>query len=192
MPEYRVRVAGPHGLHARPAARFVRAVQESGLPVRVDRADGAGAGPVNAASILGVLSLGVQGGEEIVLTCEDEPAGPGGTGGGDAAGGDGEGAGGPGGTGGARGAGGTRSAGGPGGTGGAGSAGRTGGAGEGTGRGGGGGMGGAGDAEGHAGGRPDAGAIARTDGGGRAEAVLRSLADLVSGNSPEDPSHPAP
>ncbi|NYV77219.1 HPr family phosphocarrier protein [Streptomyces sp. UH6] len=107
MPEYRVRVAGPHGLHARPAARFVRAVQESGLPVRVDRADGAGAGPVNAASILGVLSLGVRGGEEIVLTCEEQPAG---------ADGDGDGA----------------------------------------------------------------------------EAVLRSLADLVSGNSPEGPARPAP
>ncbi|WP_448317323.1 HPr family phosphocarrier protein, partial [Streptomyces sp. CO7] len=35
MPERRVRVAAPDGLHARPAARFVRAVQDSGLPVRV-------------------------------------------------------------------------------------------------------------------------------------------------------------
>jgi phosphocarrier protein len=69
-------VAGPHGLHARPAARFVRAVQASGLPVRVDRADGAGAGPVNAASILGVLRLGVRGGEEIVLSCEDTDGDP--------------------------------------------------------------------------------------------------------------------
>jgi phosphocarrier protein len=70
MPERRVRVAAPEGLHARPAARFVRAVRDSGLPVRVARADGAGAGPVNAASILGVLGLGVRSGEEVVLSCE--------------------------------------------------------------------------------------------------------------------------
>lgn len=70
MPERRVRVAAPEGLHARPAARFVRAVQDSGLPVRVARADGAGAGEVNAASILGVLGLGVRRGEEVVLSCE--------------------------------------------------------------------------------------------------------------------------
>ncbi|MET8576150.1 HPr family phosphocarrier protein [Streptomyces sp. NPDC005012] len=74
MAERRVRVAGPDGLHARPAARFVRAAQESGLPVRVARADGAGAGPVSAASILKVLGLGVRGGEEIVLSCEGEGA----------------------------------------------------------------------------------------------------------------------
>ncbi|MEU3555430.1 HPr family phosphocarrier protein [Streptomyces fragilis] len=78
MPERRVRVAAPQGLHARPAARFVRAVRDSGLPVRVARADGAGTGPVNAASILGVLGLGVRRGEEVVLSCEG--AGAAGTG----------------------------------------------------------------------------------------------------------------
>ncbi|MER5480303.1 HPr family phosphocarrier protein [Streptomyces sp. NPDC002734] len=77
MPERRVRVAAPDGLHARPAARFVRAVQDSGLPVRVARADGAGVGPVNGASILGVLGLGVRRGEEVVLSCEGAGAGAG-------------------------------------------------------------------------------------------------------------------
>ncbi|MFE5210841.1 HPr family phosphocarrier protein [Streptomyces sp. NPDC056600] len=77
MPERRVRVAAPDGLHARPAARFVRAVQDSGLPVRVARADGAGVGPVNGGSILGVLGLGVRRGEEVVLSCDGDGDGTG-------------------------------------------------------------------------------------------------------------------
>ncbi|MDT0266209.1 HPr family phosphocarrier protein [Streptomyces sp. DSM 44915] len=65
MVERRVTIGWPEGLHARPASIFVRAATATGVPVTVARAGGA---PVNAASMLAVLSLGAQGGEEIVLT----------------------------------------------------------------------------------------------------------------------------
>ncbi|MGK5448115.1 HPr family phosphocarrier protein [Streptomyces radiopugnans] len=72
MAERRVTVGWPEGLHARPAAVFVRAVTSSGVPVTVARPDGE---PVNAASMLSVLGLGVEGGQEIVLASAAEDAG---------------------------------------------------------------------------------------------------------------------
>ncbi|CAL9543288.1 MULTISPECIES: HPr family phosphocarrier protein [Streptomyces] len=71
MAERRVTVGWPEGLHARPAAIFVRAVTSSGVPVTVARPDGE---PVNAASMLSVLGLGVEGGQEIVLASAAEDA----------------------------------------------------------------------------------------------------------------------
>ncbi|MBN3931933.1 HPr family phosphocarrier protein [Streptomyces verrucosisporus] len=71
MAERRVTVGWPEGLHARPAAVFVRAATASGVPVTVARPDGE---PVNAASMLSVLGLGVEGGQEIVLASADEDA----------------------------------------------------------------------------------------------------------------------
>ncbi|MFJ7945317.1 HPr family phosphocarrier protein [Streptomyces sp. NPDC096354] len=67
MAERRVNVGWTEGLHARPASIFVRAATASGVPVKVSKADGS---PVNAASMLAVLGLGAQGGEEIVLSSE--------------------------------------------------------------------------------------------------------------------------
>ncbi|KQX92657.1 MULTISPECIES: HPr family phosphocarrier protein [Streptomyces] len=67
MAERRVNVGWAEGLHARPASIFVRAATASGVPVTISRADGT---PVNAASMLAVLGLGAQGGEEIVLASE--------------------------------------------------------------------------------------------------------------------------
>ncbi|UCM90875.1 HPr family phosphocarrier protein [Streptomyces marincola] len=64
MAERRVTIGWAEGLHARPASIFVRAATAAGVPVSVARAGGA---PVNAASMLAVLSLGAEGGEEIVL-----------------------------------------------------------------------------------------------------------------------------
>jgi phosphocarrier protein len=58
MAERRVNVGWAEGLHARPASIFVRA-------------DG---NPANAASMLAVLGLGAQGGEEIVLASDAEGA----------------------------------------------------------------------------------------------------------------------
>jgi phosphocarrier protein len=72
MAERRVTVGWPEGLHARPAAVFVRAVTSSGVPVTVARPGGE---PVNAASMLSVLGLGVEGGQEIVLASGAEDAG---------------------------------------------------------------------------------------------------------------------
>ncbi|WP_329173935.1 HPr family phosphocarrier protein [Streptomyces sp. NBC_01477] len=71
MVERRVNVGWAEGLHARPASIFVRAVTAAGVPVTIAKADGS---PVNAASMLAVLSLGAQGGEEIVLASNAEDA----------------------------------------------------------------------------------------------------------------------
>jgi len=64
-------VASAVGLHARPATLFVQAVTESGLPVKVGRP---GIASVDARSVLMVMSLGVKGGEEVVLTADGDGA----------------------------------------------------------------------------------------------------------------------
>ncbi|MER7921071.1 MULTISPECIES: HPr family phosphocarrier protein [unclassified Streptomyces] len=71
MAERRVNVGWAEGLHARPASLFVRAATAAGIPVTICKAGGT---PVNAASMLGVLGLGAQGGEEIVLASDAEGA----------------------------------------------------------------------------------------------------------------------
>lgn len=71
MVERRVTVGWAEGLHARPAAIFVRAVMAAGIPVTISKADG---NPVNAASMLGVLGLGVQCHDEIILASTAEEA----------------------------------------------------------------------------------------------------------------------
>lgn len=68
MAERRVTVASPVGLHARPAALFVRAVGASGAKVSIRKPDGE---PVDAGSILAVLTLNVAHGDEVVLSTED-------------------------------------------------------------------------------------------------------------------------
>jgi phosphocarrier protein HPr len=64
-------VASKVGLHARPAAVFVKAVAASGMPVTIAKE---GAEPVDAASILGVMTLGAEHGDEVVLTAEGDDA----------------------------------------------------------------------------------------------------------------------
>jgi phosphocarrier protein len=64
MPERRVVVGSKVGLHARPAALFVQAAAKQ--PVKVTIAKG-NKPPVDARSILAVLSLDARGGEEVVL-----------------------------------------------------------------------------------------------------------------------------
>jgi phosphocarrier protein HPr len=71
MPERRVLVATADGLHARPAAVFVKAAAKAGLPVSVGFPGGARA---DARSILAVLSLDVRRGDEVVLTAEGSGA----------------------------------------------------------------------------------------------------------------------
>lgn len=66
-----VEIGSSHGLHARPARLFAQAAKDSGLTVTI--AKGA-ASPVNAASILGVLALGVEKGDEVTLTADGEGA----------------------------------------------------------------------------------------------------------------------
>ncbi|WP_349898062.1 HPr family phosphocarrier protein [Parafrigoribacterium soli] len=71
MAERRVVVASAVGLHARPAALFSQAAAQAGVTVTLSRPD---AQPVNAASILGVLGLGIAHGDEVVLTAEGDGA----------------------------------------------------------------------------------------------------------------------
>lgn len=71
MVERRVTLGSKAGLHARPAALFVRAA--TGLPIPVKIAKD-GADPVPANSLLSVLGLGALHGEEVVLTAEGEDA----------------------------------------------------------------------------------------------------------------------
>ncbi|MBC7591744.1 MAG: HPr family phosphocarrier protein [Salinibacterium sp.] len=71
MAEKKVAVASSVGLHARPASLFAQAAARVGVPVQLASAAGKS---VNAASILGVLSLGIGHGEEVTLTAEGEGA----------------------------------------------------------------------------------------------------------------------
>ncbi|WP_308493222.1 HPr family phosphocarrier protein [Microbacterium terrisoli] len=66
-----VRIGSSHGLHARPAKLFAQAARDAGIPVTVAKGDGT---PVNAASILGVIALGVDQGDEVTLTADGEGA----------------------------------------------------------------------------------------------------------------------
>lgn len=64
MPEIRVKIASPVGLHARPASLFVKAAAKHPGPVLIGRP---GTEPVDARSMLSVLSLAIGHGEEVVL-----------------------------------------------------------------------------------------------------------------------------
>jgi phosphocarrier protein HPr len=68
MLERRVVVGSKVGLHARPAALFVQAAAKQ--PVKVTIAKD-GKDPVDARSIIAVLTLDVRGGEEVVLASAD-------------------------------------------------------------------------------------------------------------------------
>ena len=66
-----IRIGSSNGLHARPAKLFAQAVKDSGTPVTISKGSGA---PVNAASILGVISLGAETGDSVTLTADGENA----------------------------------------------------------------------------------------------------------------------
>jgi phosphotransferase system HPr (HPr) family protein len=69
----RVVIRNPSGLHARPAAAFVRAAgrYRSSITIRNVTADRPA---VDAKSILGVLTLGVERGTEVEITAKGEDA----------------------------------------------------------------------------------------------------------------------
>ena len=73
MVERTVRIGSTHGLHARPAKLFTQAVAASGSSVTVQKN---GASPVNAASILAVISQGIDHGDEVTIVVDggDEQA----------------------------------------------------------------------------------------------------------------------
>jgi phosphocarrier protein HPr len=70
MSERTVVVASSHGLHARPAALFTQTAAKAGLPVTIKK----GERSVDATSILGVISLGIDHGDEVILAADGEGA----------------------------------------------------------------------------------------------------------------------
>ncbi|MEU9647213.1 HPr family phosphocarrier protein [Streptomyces sp. NPDC048188] len=71
MPERRVTVGWAEGLHARAATVLVKAVKSTGVPMTIAKEGGT---PVNAGSMLGLLALGSERGDTVVLAAEDDAA----------------------------------------------------------------------------------------------------------------------
>jgi phosphocarrier protein len=71
MSERTVTVASSVGLHARPASLFAKAAADTGVKVTLTSAAGKS---INAASILGVLSLGIGHDEVVTLSAEGDGA----------------------------------------------------------------------------------------------------------------------
>ena len=71
MPSITAVIGSTSGLHARPASVFSQAAAASGATVTIAKAGGTA---VNAASILGLLTLGIEHGEEVTLTTEGDNA----------------------------------------------------------------------------------------------------------------------
>lgn len=69
--ERTVRIASTSGLHARPAALFSQAAAEQSVEVTIARPGGA---PVPARSILMLLTIGANQGDEVVLGAEGDGA----------------------------------------------------------------------------------------------------------------------
>jgi phosphocarrier protein len=73
VPERTVTIASSVGLHARPAAIFVKAASEQPVKVTIVKV-GSGADPVDASSILGIMTLGAEFGDQVLLSADGEGA----------------------------------------------------------------------------------------------------------------------
>jgi phosphocarrier protein HPr len=71
MPSRSATVASRIGLHARPASAFARVAMDAGFPITLTAATGKS---VNAASIVGILSLGIRCGEIVTVSANDDGA----------------------------------------------------------------------------------------------------------------------
>ena len=71
MPSRSVAIASSVGLHARPASLFVQAAAATGLPVTIAKEGG---NPVDASSILGVMTLGAGFGDVVTLSSDADGA----------------------------------------------------------------------------------------------------------------------
>lgn len=67
MSSRKVVIGSPVGLHARPVKLLVELATRQPVPVKIGRDE---SWLVDATSILGVMALGVRGGEEVLLTAE--------------------------------------------------------------------------------------------------------------------------
>lgn len=71
MAQRAVTIGSKVGLHARPAAVFVRAAAATTVPIRISKKDSAA---VSASSLLAVLTLAVGHGEEVTLYADGQGA----------------------------------------------------------------------------------------------------------------------
>jgi phosphocarrier protein len=71
MSERQVTIGSKVGLHARPASLFAKAVKNTGVPVQIAKD---GQPPANAASLLSLLTLGAEFGDEVTLYAEGDGA----------------------------------------------------------------------------------------------------------------------
>jgi phosphotransferase system HPr (HPr) family protein len=73
MPQLEIIVNNKLGLHARPAALFVRVAQKFEADIYVSRNDGK-SGEVNAKSVMGVMALGAGPGTALMVRAEGRDA----------------------------------------------------------------------------------------------------------------------
>lgn len=71
MPDRRVTVASRIGLHARPAMLFAQAAAAAPVKVRIGRPGGK---PVDASSVIWILTLDVRHGDDVILSAEGPAA----------------------------------------------------------------------------------------------------------------------
>ncbi len=71
MAERTVTIASASGLHARPAAIFSKAAGEQPAKVTIEKAGGS---PIDASSILMLMTLGANHGDEVTLRAEGDGA----------------------------------------------------------------------------------------------------------------------
>jgi phosphocarrier protein HPr len=71
MAERHATIASRVGLHARPASLFIEAVAKQPVSVTISKN---GSAPLNAASILSIMSLGAAHGEVVTLAADGEGA----------------------------------------------------------------------------------------------------------------------
>jgi phosphocarrier protein HPr len=71
MAERHVTIASRVGLHARPASVFIEAVKRQPMKVTISKG---GSAPLDAASILSIMSLGAANGDVVTLSAEGDGA----------------------------------------------------------------------------------------------------------------------
>lgn len=71
MATRQVTIGSTVGLHARPASLFVKEVGRFDMPITIAKGD---KGPVDAKSMLGVMSLAAKCGDTVTLTADGDDA----------------------------------------------------------------------------------------------------------------------
>ena len=66
-----VAIGSSVGLHARPAALFVKAAGDAGIPVTIAKEGGS---PVPANSMIAIMALGAKHGDQVTLAAEGDGA----------------------------------------------------------------------------------------------------------------------